>query len=258
MKYIFANWKMHLGVRESVALARGVIRSMRGKDLVPEITLFPSFTALSEVHKALARSRVELGAQNVSIEQSGAYTGEVSSPMLEDIGCTYALIGHSERRNHFGETDEMVHQKMQLLSESKVAPVLCLGEGAAIREAGDQFQFIGQQLQSALAEGAFHDKRPLFLAYEPIWAIGTGEPAPVTEVIEMHAFLRDQAVQLTGKDPSDIKVLYGGSIDEENAYQYLREAEVQGVLVGGASLRLHAFSGIIEAGMDVVQAQAEK
>ena len=255
MKYIIGNWKMHLGVRESVALARGVLRSMRGKDIVPEIVLCPSSTALSEVHKVLARSRVMLGAQNTSIERAGSYTGEVSVSMLEDIGCSHVLIGHSERRNHFAETDEMVHQKMQIVSASKVNPILCVGEGAAIRDAGDAYQFIGTQLKAALQGIEFSGRQPVMIAYETLWAIGTGDAAQIGDVIEMHVFIREQVAKLTGRDLADIVLLYGGSVDEQNAYQYLREAEVQGVLVGGASLRLHAFAGIIEAGVDVVQAQ---
>lgn len=255
MKYIIGNWKMHLGVRESVALARGVLRSMRGKDVVPELVLCPSATALSEVHKVLARSRVMLGAQNTSIERSGSYTGEISIAMLEDIGCSHVLIGHSERRNHFAETDEMIQQKMHLVSASKVTPILCVGEGSAVRDVGDAYQFVGMQLKTALQGVEFSDQQMIMVAYEPLWAIGTGDAAQIGDVVEMHAFIREQIAKMTGRDAADIVVLYGGSVDEENAYQYLREAEIQGVLVGGASLRLHAFAGIIEAGVDVVQAQ---
>ena len=246
---------MHLGVRESVALARGVLRSIRGKEIMPEVVLCPSFTALSEVHKVLARSRITLGAQNLGLERSGAYTGEVSVAMLEDVGAGYVLVGHSERRNHFGETDEMIRQKMNVLASAKVTPILCIGEGAGVRDAGDAYQFVGAQLRSALDGLDMSSSSKVFVAYEPIWSIGTGAAAEVGDVVEMHAFIREQVVALTHRDPADVVVLYGGSVDEENAYQYLRESEVQGVLIGGASLRLHAFMGILEAGGDVVKAQ---
>ncbi len=246
---------MHLGVRESVALARGVLRSIRGKDVMPEVILCPSFTALSEVHKVLARSRIGLGAQNVGLERTGAYTGEISVAMLEDVGAGHVLVGHSERRSHFGETDEMIHQKMEIIASSKVTPILCVGEGAGVRDAGDAYQFVGTQLQTAFDHLDVPSNKQIFIAYEPIWSIGTGSSAEVGDVVEMHAFIREQVAVLTHRDPADIIVLYGGSVDEENAYHYLRESEVQGVLIGGASLRLHAFMGILEAGGDVVKAQ---
>ena len=246
---------MHLGIRESVALTRGVLRSLRGKEYTPEVVLCPSFTALSEVHKALARSRVRLGAQNVGVDRSGAYTGEVSPGMLEDVGCKYVLVGHSERREQFGDTDEMVSRRLDAVLDSKLTPVLCVGESKEVRDAGDAQSFVSEQLTSALQGRSWPRKKPLVIAYEPIWAIGSGQTISVGDAIEMHTHIRTIASDLTTVPEEDIAVLYGGSVDDDNAYSFLRENEIGGVLVGGASLKIRQFQEILEAAIDVIVAQ---
>jgi len=245
---------MHLGIRESVALARGVSRSLRGQEVVPEVAVFPSFTALSEVRKALARSRVHVGAQNVGTDKQGAFTGEVSPSMLEDVGCRYALVGHSERRWVFNESSELIRQRLEACLTSHVTPVLCVGEPREVRDAGDQESFVEAQLRVALS-GLSLGSSDLFIAYEPVWAIGSGETATIAQALEMHAFIRSTVSSLLSVDPDRVPLLYGGSVKPENAYQLLREREIDGVLVGGASLKIHAFADIMKAALDVITAQ---
>ncbi|MCH8049414.1 triose-phosphate isomerase [Patescibacteria group bacterium] len=255
MKYIVANWKMHLGIREGVALARGVLRGLRGEEVTPEVVLCPPFTALSEVHKVLARSRVQLGAQNCGTERSGAFTGEVSTMMLEDVDCSYVIVGHSERRTHFLETDEIVNKKMQVVAESKLTPILCVGENSKVREGGGAHEFVIDQLTKAFTDVRLKRKQKLFIAYEPIWAIGTGEPASIGDMVEMHQVIRAHVRKVVYINEEDLLILYGGSVDADNAYQFLREREVDGLLVGGASLKLQQFHGILKAGSEVILAQ---
>jgi len=255
MKYIIGNWKMNLGIRESVALARGVIRITRGKEGLPEIIICPAFTALSEVKKTLAHSWVSLGAQNCGVEKSGAFTGEISAGMLLDAECKYALVGHSERRHIFGESNEIVRKRLEAMSKTKLIPVLCVGEPKSERDAGNEENYVTDQLKSALDGLSLNKKKPLFIAYEPVWAIGAKEPASIAEMINLQAFIRLVAKKITDLPDTSIKILYGGSVDSENAYSFLREGEVDGVLVGGASLSINKFEGIIKAASDVIVAQ---
>lgn len=247
---------MHLGVRESVAMARGVLRALRGKEDLPEIILCPPFTSLSEVYKVIARSRVMTGGQNCGPERSGAYTGEVSVAMLEDVKASTVLIGHSERRHVFGEDDALIAKKYAVALESRVNPVLCVGETNDVREVGTAFDYVRKQLTAALDGTSVPRRHTLMVAYEPVWAIGSGELPAVGDIVEMHGFIRDEIVKLTGEKRTAVKVLYGGSVNEENAYNLLRETDIDGLLVGGASLKLASFSGIIDAARDVIAAQA--
>lgn len=257
MKYIVANWKMNLTVRESVALARGVLREIRGWQHVPQIVLCPAATALHEVYKSVARSRVALGAQNCGPHvRAGAFTGEISPSMLEDLKCAYTLIGHSERR-HLGETDVLIRQKLQSALQSKVMPILCIGESYEDHERGNSVAVIEEQLTSALKHLELGRDQKLMIAYEPVWAIGTGNTPSVGEIVEMHTLIRETVSSLTGRSLEEISVLYGGSVNEENAYQLLREPQIDGVLVGGASLKLHAFGEILKAGSEVLAAQED-
>lgn len=257
MKYIVANWKMNLTVRESVALARGVLREIRGWQHVPQIVLCPAATALHEVYKSLARSRVALGAQNAGPQvRSGAFTGEISPAMLEDLKVSHVLLGHSERR-HLGETDVTIRQKLQATLQTRVTPILCVGESHDDHERGNSVVAIEDQLNAAYHHLEMNADHPIFIAYEPVWAIGTGDTPSVGDIVEMHTFIRNTVAALTSRSISDIRVLYGGSVNDENAYQLLREGEIDGVLVGGASLKLHVFKEILQAGSDVLAAQAE-
>ncbi len=245
---------MNLGIRESVALARGVLQELRGVEHAPQVVVCPPFTAMSEVRKVFLRSRLAMGAQNCGFDRSGAYTGEISVAMLEDLACEYVLLGHSERRHVFAEPEDIIRKKMATAYESKLIPVLCVGETEAERGERGKEYVLGQ-LASALEGVRAERNKPVIVAYEPVWAIGTGEAASVADVIEMHAFIRAEAIRLTHAEEEGVVVLYGGSVSEENAYQLLREPEVDGLLVGGASIKLQTFKGILRAGIEVAEAQ---
>ncbi|MBM5789660.1 triose-phosphate isomerase [Candidatus Parcubacteria bacterium] len=256
MKTIIANWKMTVGSRESVALARGTLLLLRGRKVTPEVVICPSFTALSEVHKVVARSSVWLGAQDVCWEEQGAYTGEVSPRMLTELGVSHVLIGHSERRGRLGETDEMIHQKLVNALEHGLTPILCIGETQQEREAGIQQERVREQLVAAFSGVRLKSNARVFVAYEPVWAIGSGHTPEVPEVVAMHTFIRTVLTEaLLGSARTAVRVLYGGSVDGENAYRFLREDEVNGVLVGGASVKLNQLKEIMTSASEVLEAK---
>jgi triosephosphate isomerase (TIM) len=255
MKTIIANWKMRVGVRESVALARGTLLTLRGRKVIPDLVICPPFVALSEVRKVVARSSATLGAQNVFWEGSGAFTGETSTRMLQELGVSYALIGHSERRS-LGETDEMVNKKVLHVLSEHMTPIVCIGESKVDRDAGAAREIVQHQLTAALNGVRLHPSNTLFIAYEPLWSIGTGDSPSVGDAVEMHQFLRSMLSQMfPDTQPGQVQVLYGGSVDGENAYGFLRESDIDGVLVGGASVKLNQFKEIVGAAVEVMEAQ---
>lgn len=256
MKTIIANWKMNAGVRESVALARGTLLTLRGRVVAPELVICPAFVGLSEVHKVVARSSVSLGAQDVFWEEQGAYTGAVSGRMLTELGVEYVIVGHSERRQTFGETDEQIAKKVALVRSHSMTPIVCVGETRAERDQGLARERVQAQVLSALGEVRLRGREQLMMAYEPVWAIGTGETPDVAEVVQMHEFVRQLVQEVVGEtETGSIRVLYGGSVDGENAYQFLREPEIDGVLVGSASVKLNQFKDIVKAAADVLESQ---
>ncbi|MBI5794281.1 triose-phosphate isomerase [Candidatus Uhrbacteria bacterium] len=256
MKTIIANWKMNVGVRESVALARGTLLTLRGRKHLPELVICPPSVALSEVRKVVARSGALLGAQNVFWEEAGAFTGEISARMLQELGVTHAIIGHSERRHQLGETDEMVNKKVLHVLEHQLTPILCVGETKQERQAGKSKEVVLGQLKAALSGVRLRPSDHLLVAYEPVWAIGTGESATVADIVEMQSSIRSLVQEILGERTlSQLRVLYGGSVDGENAYGFLREKEVDGVLVGGASVKINQFRDIVHAACEVLEAQ---
>lgn len=255
MKTIIGNWKMHLGIRESLAHTRGILRSIMGNDVLPEIVVCPSFTALSEVRKVLVRTHILLGAQTMGTERFGAFTGDVSVAQLDDVGCQFVIIGHSERRAMNGETDAVINTKMKLVAQTSIVPVLCVGEPKEVRETGKAEEYVGKQLAAALRDVAFARGGRLIVAYEPIWAIGSGKSALPADAVAMHDAIRATLKDEATKRGIALQIVYGGSVDGTNAYQFLREPSIDGVLVGGASLKLQEFETIIFAGRDVMIAQ---
>ena len=254
MKTIIANWKMNVGVRESVALARGTLLTLRGRKIAPELIICPAFIALSEVRKVVARSSVALGAQNVFWEESGAHTGEISTRMLQELNVSHVLLGHSERRA-MGETDEDVHKKLLRCLEDGIAPIVCVGETKDERDQGQAMEVVKRQITSAF-QGVQIRSQKVFVAYEPVWAIGTGDSANVSDVMEMHTFIRSVLNDLYGDtDSKQLPIIYGGSVDPENAYGFLREIVVDGLLVGGASVKINQFKDIVSAAVNVMEAQ---
>jgi triosephosphate isomerase (TIM) len=256
-KMIIANWKMNLGIRESLALAKTVLLSLQGKETAPRVVLCPSFLALADVHKVIARSRVALGAQDVGPDRFGAYTGSVGVGHLEDVGCSYVLLGHSERRMVFGETDELIRRKVVAVANGKgIQVVMCVGESTDDRTSGDAVQAAVRMLRRSLAAVDLPRGSVLpIVAYEPVWAIGSGVQPTVHEVLEVVRALRKTMQELFPKRAS-YPVLYGGSVNAQNAYAFLREPEIDGVLVGGASLKVQEFQGILLAACEVMNYQS--
>lgn len=255
MKYILANWKMQLSVRESVALARAVMSILRGERILPQVVIFPSFTVLNDVRKVMARSRVKLGAQNCAPDKKGAYTGEVSASMLQDVGCEFALIGHSERRKIFDETDELIAKRYWSTLDSRITPVLCVGEPESERQSDNAQGYVSDQIMAVFENANQTRYKDIFIAYEPVWAIGSDHSATVAQAVQMHAFIRDLVEKLTGLSVSKIHILYGGSVEPDNVYGFLREQEIDGILVGGASLKIRDFEKIVNSAMEVIKAQ---
>lgn len=257
MKTIIGNWKMNLGVRESVALARASLLLLRGKKNAPQMVICPSTIALSEVRKVIARSGCGLGAQNMSQEEQGAFTGETSARMLFEVGATHVIIGHSERRQLFEETDEMVNVKLLKALEHNLIPIVCVGETQEERAAGRVKKVILHQMSTAFKNVRPKFSETLFVAYEPVWAIGTGETPTAQEIVEVHAHIRTILGELFPTAPSTaFAILYGGSVTGENAYGFLREKEIDGLLVGSASIKIHQWKEIVDAACEVLDAQS--
>lgn len=245
---------MQCTARESVALAQGVLHGIQGVSDLPHIVVCPSFPALADVREVIVRTPVMLGAQNVATEESGALTGEVSARQVADAGCAYTLIGHSERRQLFGENDAMVQAKTAQAVAAGVTPIICVGESADDRAAGSELAVVGAQVRAALTGITFPRTMPCIIAYEPVWAIGNATPAAPIDAVVMHQEIRRIVSELTSLADDDVVVLYGGSVNGENASTFLREREIDGVLVGGASKKIHEFLAIITAASVVMRA----
>jgi triosephosphate isomerase len=241
---IAGNWKMNGTRPAATALAAGVCAAV-GDLAGREVLLVPPFALLDVVAQALRGSRVLLGAQNLHWEDAGAFTGEVSAPMLREAGCTHVIIGHSERRQHFGETDEGVARKVAAARRAGLVPIVCVGETLAERDAGQTLAVVGRQVRHGLPLPEAAAIRSLVMAYEPVWAIGTGKVATPEQAQEVHAFIRGALAELAGVEAAGAcRVLYGGSVKPENIDALMRQADIDGALVGGASLEVEAFARI--------------
>jgi triosephosphate isomerase len=241
---VAGNWKMHLKLGEATELARRVVEGCRAYPDV-DIALVPPFTALATVASAIAGSPVRLGAQDMHWEEKGAFTGEVSPPMLKDIGCTYVLIAHSERRQLFGETDRSANRKVIAALAHDLVPILCVGESDAERDRGVTFVVVDRQIKEGLKDVAETELDRLVVAYEPIWAIGTGRTATPAQAEEVHQSIRGQLAKLFGSAAaSRVRILYGGSVKPDNVDDLMAEADIDGALVGGASLDASSFTRI--------------
>jgi len=243
--FIAGNWKMHKTLAEARALARA-IRQGVAPDRRAEVGLAPPYTALAAVAAELAGSDIRLAAQNAFWEKQGAFTGAVSPAMLADVGCHYVIIGHSERRQHFGETNDTVNRRLKAVLENGLAVILCVGETLDEREAGQTFEVVRTQLREGLAGVAAGADR-LVIAYEPVWAIGTGKTATPQQAQEVHAFIRSLLREFMGPAAEAIRIQYGGSVTPDNAATLLAQPDIDGALVGGASLKPEMFLPIINA-----------
>jgi triosephosphate isomerase len=253
--FIAGNWKMHMTAIEARALVTAIVKASLGLQEA-EVVVAPPFTALSEVRKVLEGSSVQLAAQNLFWEEKGAYTGEVSGPMLKDVGCQYVIIGHSERRQYFRETDIDVNKKIKAALKFGLFPIVCIGESLEERERGETMAKVSRQVDGSLEEIDADSFRHIIIAYEPIWAIGTGKTATPAQAEEVHGFIREKLAQKYGNDLADCAImLYGGSVKPANSYALLSEKNIDGFLVGGASLEAEPF---IQISKEAIKAYKEK
>lgn len=241
------NWKMHLDAASAAALAREVLNKVSRAHHC-DVAVMPAHPLLSSVARVLDGSSVGFGSQDISAEEEGAFTGEVSARMLLSLGCTYTLVGHSERRENHLETDSLVHRKTARALKAGLIPVVCVGEKLAEREAGQTLHRVETQVTTALKDLGDGINR-VVLAYEPVWAIGTGLTATPAQAEEVHEFIRGIVGSLYGAHVADgMRILYGGSVKPDNAATLMAEKDVDGALVGGASLTADSFAGIVNYG----------
>ncbi len=245
-KLIAGNWKMNKTLGEAVNLAAAV-KAEAGACRNADVALCPPFTALKVVGDAIAGSALRLGAQNMHWEKEGAFTGEVSAVMLRDLRCHYVILGHSERRAYFKETDEIVNRKTQAALAASLVPIVCVGETLAEREAGRADEVVRTQIVGSLA-GLGNELSKVVVAYEPVWAIGTGKTATPQIAQGMHALIRRELTRMGTKVVAEgIAILYGGSVKPDNAAELLSQPDLDGALVGGASLDARGFVKIVQA-----------
>jgi triosephosphate isomerase (TIM) len=244
---VAGNWKMHTDLAAAVKLASEVSRALEGSSDHVAVALCPPFVSLEAVAEILRDSPLQLGAQNMHEKDEGAFTGEVSAPMLVSVGCEYVILGHSERRTIFGETDEGVGRKVRAAAGHGLVPIVCVGETLEERDRGDERSVVERQLRAALQGHDVADPEQLVVAYEPVWAIGTGRTASPEQAQDMHAHVRSLLKQLIGDGGKDVQILYGGSVKPDNADELFRQPDIDGGLIGGASLDATSFAAIVRA-----------
>lgn len=245
--FIAGNWKMNLLRESTLALVRELMEQLPKSDRV-EVAVCPPSVYLREIATALRGSRIGLGAQNMHFEKEGAFTGEVSGSMLRDVGCSHVILGHSERRQFFAETDQSINKKIFAALAVELTPIVCVGETLAEREADQTERVIETQCRESLANLSPEQAARLVIAYEPVWAIGTGKTATPEQAEQVHAHIRSLLVQLFGQATADgLRIQYGGSVKADNAAELLRQPNIDGALVGGASLKADGFAAIVKA-----------
>ena len=245
-KFVCGNWKMHKTAGEAVQLVRELRQNLEGA--AAQVAVAPPFTALSAVKQALQGSAIELFGQNCHHEKQGAFTGEVSAPMLKDAGCDGVILGHSERRQYFAETDEWIAKKLRAALAEGLHPIVCVGETLQEREGGKTSEVVSRQVRGALGGLDGAALKLVTLAYEPVWAIGTGRTATTAQAQEVHAQIRPLLRELGGAAVADaVRIQYGGSVKPDNAKELMSQPDVDGALVGGASLKASDFSAIVTA-----------
>ncbi len=244
---IAGNWKMNTRRADAITLASGVVSAV-GEDPAVDVVLCPPNVYLSQVSDAIAGTPIELGAQNLYAADGGAFTGEINASMLTDVGCRYAILGHSERRALMGETDEQVNEKLHAALHGNLIPIVCVGETLEDREADRTEKLIDSQIRGSLAGLDEVRAAGIVVAYEPVWAIGTGKTASPQQAEDVHAFIRQLLGELfTDEVAAQIRIQYGGSVKPGNAKELMGQPNIDGALVGGASLKADDFAGIIAA-----------
>jgi len=250
---IAGNWKLNNTEKEAVELVTALRNDLVDVNAI-DIVVCPVFTVLPVVHDILLESNIGLGAQNVYWEDSGAFTGEISAPLLKDIGVQYVIVGHSERRQYFGETDETVNKRIKAALAHDLTPIVCVGEVLQEREDGKAFEVIQRQCEGAFAGLSAAEMEKLVVAYEPVWAIGTGKTATPDQAQEVHKFIRDLLAKLYDDNVAQtVRIQYGGSVKPENSAELMSQPDIDGALVGGASLKADSFVGIIKNSCSVAQ-----
>ena len=247
-KFVCGNWKMHKTVAEATALVKALADGLAG-DARVQVAVAPTFLSLAAAAQAARGSPIEVAAQDVHWEVQGAFTGEISAPMLADVGVAHGIVGHSERRQFFGETDESVRKKVGALLAAGLKPIVCVGELLAEREAGKTLEVVGRQVRGGLAGLTGDQLARVTVAYEPVWAIGTGKTASTAQAQEVHAAIRALLRELGGPVADVIRIQYGGSVKPENAAELMSQPDVDGALVGGASLKASDFLAIVKGAL---------
>lgn len=243
---IAGNWKMYKTVPEALTFVNGIKKKHAGLDSV-EVVLCPPYTALALLAEALRGTEISTAAQNVFWEEKGAFTGEISPVMLKDAGCRYVIIGHSERRQYFSETDENVNRKLKAALSHALVPIMCVGETLYDREAGVTKKVVLTQIAAGLADLEPEQVAGMVIAYEPVWAIGTGRTASDEDALEVIAYIRSIVREHVGDDAAQkLRILYGGSVKPENTAGLMAKEDIDGALVGGASLEVDSFAEIIK------------
>ncbi|MCE5194397.1 MAG: triose-phosphate isomerase [Nitrospiraceae bacterium] len=240
--FISANWKMNKTINETKEYFREFIPSVNNLT-DREIIIAPSFTSLSIASELVRDTNIKLAAQNIFYEEKGAFTGEISPAMLLSCGCTYVIVGHSERRQYFNETDEIVNKKVSASNKNGLKVIMCIGESLEQRESGETFEVLNRQIENGLKNISSDN---IVTAYEPIWAIGTGKTATIEQAQEAHAHIRARLKILYGKKADEIRIIYGGSVTPENVDALMSCNDVDGALVGGASLKPGTFTRIVK------------
>ena len=247
-KIVAANWKMNMTQAESERFVDSFLRDT-GEISDVEVVIIPPFTAIPKVTEALGKAHnIKVGAQNMYWEKNGAFTGEISASLLRDLFVNYVVLGHSERRTLFGETDEMVNRKVRAAREAKLRPIVCVGETLDQRDKGNVEKILSIQLRGSLAGLKPKELQESVIAYEPVWAIGTGRNATPQQAQQAHAFIRHILREMSDENTADrVRIQYGGSVKPENARELMSQADIDGALVGGASLDPRSFSQIVNA-----------
>jgi len=243
---IAGNWKMNKDLKESIDLASSIKRSLYDIEEV-EVVICPPFTSLSDVNDITMDTTIRLGAQDVYWEKEGAFTGEISSQMLKSVGCVYCIVGHSERRQFFAETNDTVNKKAKALLSSGIMPIVCVGEKLDERKAGKEFDVVKDHIVNSLKGLTKEEMLKTVIAYEPVWAIGTGVNATKEQAQEMHKYIRGLIKDIYGEDVANaIRIQYGGSVKPDNIKELVSQEDVDGALVGGASLKADSFTAIVK------------
>ncbi len=245
-RFIVGNWKMHNTITQAEALVREILAIHRADSSI-ELAVAPPYVALHAVQKLLAATPIQLVAQNMSAKDEGAFTGEISPLMLKELGCYYVIIGHSERRHLFGETDQIINEKIHAALRHDLQPIFCVGERLEERDAGQTQFVIEQQLQTGLAGLTAKDAKNMTIAYEPVWAIGTGRAATVEQATEVHAAIRSSLADTWKVNTDSLRILYGGSVSAENAPALFQSPQINGALIGKACLNSQSFVKIAQA-----------